>query len=122
MKSKTFITKQTKRKTNSELVETIFLAKKNPAWLKVAGLLSGPRKRRKNINLSELDEKSLAGEKIVLVGKVLSQGEISKKIKIVALGFSETARQKLLNSKCEPSTLLEEINKNPKAEGVKILE
>lgn len=62
------------------------------------------------------------GRKTIAVpGKVLSQGEIDKKIKLVALGFSEKAREKLLESKCEIKNILEEIKKNPNAKGVRIL-
>ena len=56
-----------------------------------------------------------------MAGKVLGSGEISKKIRICALHFSESARGKLEKSKSEIVTILEEIKKNPKAEGVRVL-
>ena len=121
MKSKTKIEKQTKRKTSSDLVETIKLAKKNEKWLKVASLLSTPRKDRAQVNLDEIDKDSKEGDIIVIPGKVLSQGELNKKIKIVAIGFSESAKEKILKSKCEAIYMIEEIKKNPKANGIKIL-
>ena len=121
MKTKTSIEKQLQKKTNSELVETIILAKKNKGWLEVAGILSGPRRKRTNVNLGKIDEEAKEGEIIVIPGKVLSLGEINKKIKLAALGFSEIAREKLLNSKSEAVTILEEIKKNPSAKGIKIL-
>jgi len=121
IKSKTKIEKQMKKKTNSLLVKTILLAKKNNKWLEVAKILSGPRKRWININLEEIDKQTQDGEKVVIPGKVLSQGEITKKIKIVALDFSERAREKLLNSKREISSIIEEIQKNPETKGIKIL-
>jgi len=121
MKSKTKISKQLERKTNPKLVETILLAKKNTAWLEIASILSRPRRKRKNINLSELN-KLVDKEKIVVIpGKVLSEGEFNKKAKIVALSFSEKAKEKLLNAKCEVSSILEEIKSNPSAKDVKIL-
>jgi len=121
MKSKTKIEKQTKKKTSSDLVETIRTAKKNEKWLKVAGLLSTPRRERAQINLDEIDKNSKEGDIMVIPGKVLSQGELNKKIKIVALGFSESAKEKILKSKCEAIYILEEIKKNPKANGIKVL-
>ncbi len=121
MKSKTKISKQAERKTNPELVETILLAKKNSAWLEVAALLSGPRRKRKNINLGELN-KLVNKEKIVIVpGKILSEGNFNKKVKVVALNFSEKTKEKLLNAKCEVSSILKEIKSNPSAKDVKIL-
>ena len=57
MKTKSKIEKQLQRKTNSKLVETIIACKKNKSWLKVAEILSGPRKNRTNLNLEELNKK-----------------------------------------------------------------
>ena len=121
MKTKTQIEKQLQKKTNSELAETIILAKKNKEWQGVAGIISGPRRKRANINLGRIDEQSKEGEVIIVPGKVLSIGEINKKIKVVALGFSEVAKEKLLKSKTEAISILEEIKKNPSAKGIKIL-
>ena len=121
MKTKSKIEKQLQRKTNSKLVETIIACKKNKAWLNVAEILSGPRKNRTALNLEELNEK-IKSEKIVLIpGKILSQGELDKKIKVIALTFSEKAKEKLKKSGAETLTILEEVKKNPEAKGVKIL-
>ncbi len=50
------------------------------------------------------------------------RGKIAfKKIKVAALGFSEKAREKLMKSKSDPTTISEEIKKNPDAKGVKVL-
>ncbi len=56
MKSKTKITKQIDRKNNFGLVETVRIAKKNEAWIKVADLLSRPRRKRICVNLEDLNE------------------------------------------------------------------
>jgi large subunit ribosomal protein L18e len=122
MKSKSKIEKQLNRKTNSNLVETIIASKKNKNWIRIAEILSGPRKNRTNLNLEELNKK-VEKEKIVVVpGKILSQGELDKKIKVVALNFSEKAKEKLSKAGSETLTILEEIKKNPEAKGVKILQ
>ena len=121
MKSKTKIEKQTKRKTNPELVQTILFAKKSKEWLGIANILSGSRRNRIDINIEKINEESKAGDIIVVPGKVLSLGEIDKKVRVCALGFSNKAKEKLLNSKCEVVSILDEIKKNAKATGVKIL-
>ena len=121
MKTKTKIEKQTKRKTNPELVQTILLAKKSKEWLAIANVLSGSRRNRIDINLEKIDEETKPGDTVVVPGKVLSLGEIDKKIRICALSFSGKAKEKLLNSKCEVVSILDEIKKNPKATGVTIL-
>ncbi len=119
MKSKTKIEKQARKKSSPILVSTIIASKKNPSWMRVAEILSSSRRRKISVNLSDIEKEAKEGEKIVVPGKVLSQGEVSKKIKIAALSFSKNALKKLLNSKSEVSTILEEIKKNPEAKGVK---
>jgi len=121
MKSKTKISKQIKRKLNPELVETINLCKKNNKWLEIASILSRPRKQRINLNLEAIENQSQEGDRIIIPGKVLAQGELSKKIKIIAFDFSDKAREKLLSSKCEVSSILNEIQLNKEMKGVKIL-
>jgi large subunit ribosomal protein L18e len=121
MKSKTKISKQLERKSNSVLMETVIAGKKQEAWLGITGLLSGPRRKRTCINLEEISKNSKAGEIILVPGKVLSQGEIDKKVKVVALNFSEKAKEKLLSAKCEISLMLDEIKSNPSAKGIKII-
>ncbi len=121
-KSKTLIEKQLQRKTNSVLVETIIAAKKKDAWNEIAELLSRSRRNRINLNLTELNGAE-AGDKDILVipGKVLSEGNIDKKLKIVALGYSKRAKEKLLKSGCKVSSILEEIKSNPTGKDLKIL-
>ena len=117
-KSKTKIKKQIGKKTNSLLVETITLAYKNPKWIEVASLLSGPRRKRKDVNLSELEKYSGT---VVICGKVLSGGDAPKKLKVAALSFSEKAKEKLLGAGCEVKNLLDEIKTNKDAKEVKII-
>jgi large subunit ribosomal protein L18e len=121
MKSKTKISKQLEKKSNSVLTETVITAKKNDAWLGVAGILSGPRRNRICINIEQINKHSKAGETVVIPGKVLSQGEMDKKLKVVAFNFSEKAKEKLLSAKCETVSILDEIKSNPSAKGIKII-
>lgn len=108
-------------KTNPELVETILAAKKNKNWVEVAGLVSAPRKKRAELNLDQINKEAKDGDIIVIPGKVLSQGDLNKKIKLVAFNFSESAREKLLKAKIDIKTIKEEIKENPEAKGIKIL-
>ncbi len=116
--SKTQISKRIKRKTNPELVETIELAKKNNL-LDLAKKLSGPTRKQVKINLENLNKSKES--KFLVVGKVLSKGEINKKIKVAALGFSEQAKEKLKKADCKMLTIKQAIEKNPKLDDVKIL-
>jgi large subunit ribosomal protein L18e len=116
IKSKTKISKQTSSKTSKYLVETIREAMKNPAWIEVAGLLSRPKRTRINANVSELND----AKNIVVCGKVLSEGDVANKIKVVALNFSDSAKEKLLNAGCEVISIIDEIKKNPEAKDLEI--
>lgn len=120
MKSKTKIQNQLGRKTSREFVETVIALKKSPEWQKVASVLSGPRRTRIGLNIGEVSRNAKAGETIVVPGKVLSLGEVDKKLRVVALGFSERAMEKILNAKGEALTLMEEVEKNPSGKGIKI--
>lgn len=118
MISKHQIDKRTERKTNSELVETIELAKKNN-HLDLAKKLSTPRKRQIKTNLETLND--LKEEKIIVPGKVLGSGNLKKKLSVYALDFSEQAESKLKKAGCEFRTIKQEIEKNPKLTGVKVI-
>jgi large subunit ribosomal protein L18e len=121
MKSKTKIEEQLKRKTNSQIVNLIIKSKKNEKWLELASTLSGPTRKKVALNLEEINKLATGNETLVIPGKVLSMGEINKKIKISALNFSEKARQKLINAGCEIISLEDLIEKNKDARGVKII-
>lgn len=119
MKSKTKISKQENKKTNPELVKTLRLAKKNKEWLEVASILAGSRDNWKNLNLNDLEKNAKEGETILVAGKVLGDGELTKKLKIVAFNFSESAREKILKVKGEVIEMIDEIKKNPSAKGMR---
>ena len=118
MISKTKINERMRKKRNPILVEAIMLAKKNNQ-LELARKLSSSTRKQMQVNLAELNE--LKEDKIIIVGKVLGGGDIKKKMSIYALGFSSQAREKLKKAGCEIKTIHEEIKKNPKLTGIKIL-
>jgi len=120
IKSKTKIEQQTKRKTNSVLVETIREARKQEKWIELASMLSNPRRRKRELNLDQLN-KETGNETLLFPGKILSLGEANKKYKIVALKYSEKAEEKLKKAGCQVSYILDEIKTNPSAKGVKII-
>ena len=122
MKSKTKISKQIKNKTNPDLVETVLEARKNSGWFRISEILSSPRKNRVEKNISIINNETKDGESVVVPGKVLSVGEIDKKVRVIALNFSGNAQSKILKAGGKVSTILDEIKKNPEAKGIKILE
>jgi len=118
--SKTSISKKTKRKTNSYLVETINLAKKNNL-MELAKKLSRPARLQVKVNLEELDKEVKENEKIIIPGKILGNGNIKKKITICALTFSDGALTKLKKAGCETKTIIKEIEENKTLKGARII-
>ncbi|MEK6898901.1 MAG: hypothetical protein AABW79_02270 [Nanoarchaeota archaeon] len=122
MISKTKLKQRIKRKTNFELVETLELLKVNSHWNNLIGLvLSSSTRKMPSINLKEIDLVMKEGDIIVVPGKVIGNGDLSKKGKICAMGFSASAIAKLHKAKCPAIKISEEIKSNSKAEGVKVL-
>lgn len=119
--SKTKIKFNAKRKTSPAVTQALNIALKNKAWLKVAKMLSSPTRKFSKINLSEIDKVTSEGDTVVIVGKVLSNGNLTKKVRICALGFSKSTLDKLKKVKGEPVSIFDEIKKNPKGEGIKLL-
>lgn len=121
MISKTKIERKLRRKTNPYLAEGILKAKKLGAWLKFSHLISVPRRLQTSINLDQIEKVTKEGDTVLIPGKVLGSGDVSKKIRIIALGFSTQAREKLKAKKCEVVSVIEEIKVNPKATGIRVL-
>lgn len=119
--NKSKIERKLRKKTNTELVETIIKAKKNSKWNEVANIISMPRRKQISANLGEINKQAKENEIILVPGKVLSEGEITKKIKIAALAFSEKAEDKLKKAKVETIKILREIEKNPEMKNVHML-
>jgi large subunit ribosomal protein L18e len=114
MLSKTKITERLKRKTNSSLAEAIFLAKKN-GMIELASALSVPSRKQAAVNLGRLNK--IKGDTAIIPGKLLSLGEIDKKLKVYALKFSEKGKEKLKKAGCECKTILEALKKGEKLKG-----
>ena len=121
MLSKNKIKTRSRKKTNPEIVSTIKVASKNVNWMPIAKILSGPTRLLISLNLNQIDKNSSIGDTLIVPGKVLSQGDLTKKIKICALSISKQAQEKLKNTKSEFIKIIDEIKKNSKAEGIKIL-
>ncbi len=82
-------------------VEGAKAGSKNPKFIDyIIKLSSRPRRSRPSVNLSKLDRLAKDNESIIVPGKVLGSGSISKKISIAAVDFSEGAVEKLRNAKC----------------------
>ena len=69
----------------------------------------------------EIDKQTSMGDTVLVPGKVLSLGEITKKIRVCSFGISQEALEKLKKTRSEWVNILDEIKRNPKAEALKII-
>jgi len=83
------------RKTDSLLVVLVNRLKmeKKPFWKRIAQMLERPRRRMVTVNLSKIEKYGKEGTMVVVPGKVLGDGRITKKMTIAAFKFSESARK-----------------------------
>jgi|SRR3989338_945074 len=121
MISKTSINKRIPRKKDSYIVDTLFLAKNSKKWQKVAQIISGSRRKYSAVNIDRIEKESSNGDVLIVPGKVLGGGNLTKKLKVCALYFSVSAINKIKHNKGETIRIIDEIKKNPNAEGVKLL-
>lgn len=101
-------------KMNPVLVGAIVKLKKTN--VEAAKLLARPVKKWSVYNLSDIKENSF------IAGKVLSSGDLEKKVKIVAWSASEKAVEKIKKAGGEFVPVVEEIKKNPELKNLKVLE
>lgn len=119
--SKTAINKRIPRKKDSYIVDTLFLAKNSKNWQNIAQIVSAGRRNYSAVNIKRIEKECNDGDLIVVPGKILGSGTLTKKLKVCALYFSASAVEKIKQNKGETIKIIDEIKKNPNAEGVKII-
>jgi large subunit ribosomal protein L18e len=90
-------------------------------WRTISDSLSAPSRKSVAINLGKIDKLTQKGDFVAIPGKVLGFGNVSKRIDVAALSFSQTARAKISQAggKAVPLEVL--LKLNPRGRGVKIL-
>ena len=90
-------------------------------WRKVANELSRPRRQRAEVNLSKIEEYASDKLTVLVPGKVLGSGGISKKATIAAFSFSDKAKQ-LISAAGGKAVSIESLQKsNPDGKDIVIL-
>ena len=115
-------------KTNPNLIELINKLNKQSKsedaaiWKDVADRLSRSNRRTAEVNLSSINRYAVAEEAILVPGNVLSNGELDKKVNVVALKFSAKAQEKIESAGGECISIDEIIETNPKGSNIRIIE
>ena len=119
--SRTKLKVRIRKKTKPELAAALALAIKNPNWSKLVKVISMSTRKHASVNLNKIDKQATTGDSLIVIGKVLSVGEITKKVRIISFSISEPAKEKLKKTKSDWVSVLDEIKANPKAEGLKFI-
>ncbi len=90
-------------------------------WRDIAKRLEKPRRNWAEANLSKLDRYAKDGETILVPGKVLAAGSITKKLTVAAYSFSEKARLDIAAAGGKTLSIMDLVTENPKGSGVRIM-
>ena len=63
-------------------------------------LMSRPKRARVGVNIAKLEKFAGAGENVIVPGKVLGRGSMTKKINVAAVVYSGDAESKLRKAGC----------------------
>ena len=118
---------QINRKSNPELVKTVTNLKKAsrendaPLWRSIARRLEGPARNWPSVNISKLEFNVNKNSKVVVPGKLLGSGNITKKITVSAYSFSQSAKNKVEAAGGKCLSYNEFIKSNPKGTDVMVI-
>lgn len=92
-----------------------------PFLLKLADELEKPRRSRAEVDLSKLNRVCSEKETVVIPGKLLASGILSKELTVVAASFSMSSIEKVTKAGGKVMTIEELIKQNPKGTDVRIV-
>jgi len=108
--------------TNPVLLDTIELLQEQdaPVWREVAENLGKVNRRRPEVNISEIERVAEEGETVVVPGKVLGSGRLTKEVKVAAFNASRSAKNKI-KDEGDFMFIEELVDENPEGSEVKIV-
>ncbi|MBW2991963.1 50S ribosomal protein L18e [Candidatus Woesearchaeota archaeon] len=112
--------------TNPELRNLITDLKKlsieqnKKLWKRIASDLEKPTRSRRIVNLVKINKHAKEDETVIVPGKVLAGGDLTKKTTIAAYRFSDSALEKI-NKIGKAITIKELMDNNPKGTKVRII-
>jgi large subunit ribosomal protein L18e len=89
-------------------------------WKRVANDLNKPSRSRSEVSVEDIEAHIRTGEIALVPGKILSQGELNKKVTVAAFKFSDAAKEKI-NKSGKAITIQQLMKENPKGKKVRIL-
>ena len=115
------------KKTNPVLTSLIQELKKQafendaPIWKDIALRLEKPLRNWPVVNLDKIDKYINEKETALIPGKVLSSGNLTKKVSIAAWNFSDKSVEKIKAAGGKTLTIQDLVKNNPKGKDIRIL-
>lgn len=108
--------------TNNVLVDTIELLREQdaPVWREVAENLGKVNRKRAEVNLSDIERVAEEGDTVVVPGKVLGSGRLTKEVTVAAFKASGSAKEEIKNEG-EFKFIEQLVDDNPEGSEVKIV-
>jgi large subunit ribosomal protein L18e len=108
--------------SNPVLLETIDLLQEqdSPVWSSVAENLGKVNRRRAEVNLSDIERVAEDGDTIVVPGKVLGSGYLTKEVNVAAFKASNSAKNQI-NDNGDFMFIQDLVEENPEGEEVRIV-
>lgn len=92
-----------------------------PIWGAVADRLERSRHQVTPLNVGQLDRVAAAEETVIVPGKLLADGPLSKPLTVAALAYSAEARSKVHAAGGTALTISELLKAKPDGAGVRLL-
>jgi large subunit ribosomal protein L18e len=115
------------RKTNPLLISLIQNLKKQaykhdaPIWKDLAVRLERSSRNWPEVNLDTISKHTHENETALVPGKVLSTGDLTKKVAIAAWSFSEKSREKIKRAGGNYMSIEDLMKKNAQGKNIRIL-
>jgi large subunit ribosomal protein L18e len=90
-------------------------------WEDIARRIRKPKNNLAEVNVGKISRFAAADEVVVVPGVVLGSGRIEEPVKVAALYFSKSAREKIEGAGGKTLTLKELMEENSKGTNVKII-
>lgn len=103
------------------ITEISILGKESAFWKRIAKDLKKPTRIQRKINVDSIEKYAKEKLTVVVPGKVLGVGTLTKKVDVVALTFSEAAKTKITKAGGKAISLADYYKKNAAGKGVQIL-
>ncbi len=114
-------------KTNPRLTDLIRMLRsashesEAQIWREIAKRLDTSSSNYAEVNIGKINRYAQEGEIILVPGKVLGSGLLEHSVRVAALNFSDSAREKIAQASGDCMTIEELVSANPKGSRVRIL-